>query len=466
VELNPVIIIPTYWTRGASSSRSERAEGREGSRSASKKASKGPKTALEKNFDQASAGAPFSHPTSLDDPAPPLVDCLTSLSNRKGVSKIVLVVATTDPAIDVRADDRVREIVSHFPALDILVFGTAETSSLFRRMEQLDMSMLINALSIKSYGATRNLGCLVATILGFDSLIFIDDDEVIDDPDFMAKATFGVGQGIPTGGYLLAKSGVVTDMTGDPFQMGTGHLKQGDDADIASMNKLMPAVKTHWADFLWKNQAVANETIAKALKPPRIHRSTIAFGGCLVLHREMFTQIAFDPWIMRGEDIDYVINARLHGGDVYIDSDWIIRHNSPETGRSPAARFRQNIYRLIYEHRKIEFAKSQVDLAQVSAHSLEPYPGRRISASIPLQAFITGLLRTIAGPNRGDYWKAAWDSLGRANVYARRNCNNYFELARYWPRTVERITEDVAIKSLVEGERGVDYSSLTGKIRL
>jgi len=458
VDLRPAIIIPTFWTRetGQPSSRPER------SSSSKRTSSSRRKSHFESSFDQASAGAPFSHPTALDDPNPPLVNCLSSLSNLKGVSKIILVVDTTDAAIDVRADDRVTEIAKQFPGLDILVFGTAETSSLFRRLEQLEMHSVIEALSIKSYGATRNLGLLVASILKFDSIIFMDDDEIVDDPNFISKGVFGLGQPIHSGGYLFAKSGVITDMTGDVFQQGAGHLKSGDDADRASLSKLMPKTKTHWADTFWRDQTCFNQAIKKALKPPRMHRSTFAFGGCLSIHREMFTKIAFDPWIMRGEDVDYVINTRLHGGDIYIDTEWIIRHDSPATERTPAERFRQNIYRFIYEHRKIEFAKSQVDLAQVTARSLEPFPGNRITSYIPLQAFVTGMLRTISGPNRNQYWRAAWDALGRANSYARKNCNNYFEFQRSWPAVVERLSEDVAVESLVKGEHGVDYSSMTG----
>ena len=468
MELRPAIIIPTFWTRAGSSSRPERSERREG-RSApkSKKGRRGSeRSSLPNGFDQASAGAPFSHPTALDNPNPPLADCLTSLSNLKGVGKIILVVATTDPAIDVRADDRVREIAEQFPQLNIILFGTSETGSLLRRLEQLEMNTIIEALTIKSYGATRNLGCLVASILGFDSLIFMDDDELVDDPDYMSKATFGLGQPIHSGGYLFGKSGMVTDMTGDFYQMGTGHLKREDSADKASLNKLMPRVKGHWADTFWKNQDAFMRTVALSLKPPRLHRSTIAFGGCFALHRELFTKIAFDPWIMRGEDVDYVINTRLHGGDIYIDDEWIIRHNSPDVGRTAAERFRQNIYRLIYEHRKIEFAKSQVDLAQVTAKSLEPYPGSRISASLPVQAFITGLLRSISGPHRGAYWRAGWDALGKANTYARKNCNKYFELQRQWPRAMEELSNDVALQSLAKGERSLDYSAMTGTFKI
>jgi len=393
------------------------------------------------------------------------VECLTSLSKLKGLNKIVLIVATTDSAIDVRADDRVREIVEKFPNLDILLFGTSETSSLFRRLEQLEMGSLIEALSVKSYGATRNLGCLVASVLDFDSIIFLDDDEIVDDPDFMLNAAFGLGQQIPSGGHLLAKSGMITDMTGDYYQLGAGKQKPDAAVDTANFNKSKPRVKRHWADTFWKDQDAINETIASALKPPRMHRSTIAYGGCLAIHRELFTKVAFDPWIMRGEDVDYVINVRMHGGDIYIDDEWTLRHNSPPTGRNSAERFRQNIYRQIYEHRKIEFAKSQVDLRQVTARSLEPFPGRCISPSTPALAFVTGILRTISGPHRADYWKSAWDALGKANAYARMNCNNYFNLQRSWPGSIEKLSNDVALRSIIKGERGVDYSAMTGSFK-
>ena len=454
--LRPAIIIPTYWTRAESS---------RDSKSSTRKPSKSKRAASKNSFDQASAGAPFSHPTALDNKKPPLVECLSSLSKVRGVNKIILVVATTDSVIDVRADDRVREIAEQFPQLDILLFGTSETSSLFRRLEQLEMNTLIDALSVKSYGATRNLGCLVASILGYDSLIFLDDDEIVDDPDFMTNATFGLGQPIHSGGHLLAKSGMITDMTGDYYQVGAGKLKPGDHIDSENFNRNKPRIKRHWADAFWKNQEALDETIASALKPPRLHRSTIAYGGCLAIHRELFTKVAFDPWIMRGEDVDYVINVRMHGGDIYIDDQWTVRHNSPETGRSPAERFRQNIYRQIYEHRKIEFAKSQVDLRQVTARSLEPFPGRRISPSIPAQAFVTGILRTVSGPDRGEYWRSAWDALGRANSYARMNCDNYFNLQRFWPGAIEKLSSDVALRSIIKGERGVDYSSMTGSFK-
>jgi GT2 family glycosyltransferase len=390
------------------------------------------------------------------------LDCLKSIAYLKNTPRIALLVNTTDSSLDVKADERVHEIVAQFPELDIFVFGSAERKSLFRRIEQLELGNLIEALSIRSYGAIRNLGCLLASIMGNDAIIFMDDDELIDMDDFFERAAFGLGHPIHSGGHLLAKTGMVTDMTGDFFQLGTGHLKHGDASANAALEKLAPQTKQGWQDRFWRMQGSINQSIELALRPPRLHRATMAFGGCLAIHREMFTKVAFDPWIMRGEDVDYVINARLHGGDVYIDDQWIVRHNSPESERGPAERFRQHVYRFIYEHRKLEFAKSQVDLAQVSAQSLMPYPGALVTQSIQLRAFITGILHSITGPDRKQYWRAAWDALGRANTYARKNCVNYFALQRAWSFAVDKLSHDVALKTLFSEERAqADRSART-----
>ena len=444
MDIQPLIVIPTFWTRG-DATRSKR--GQYGSA-----------------FDAASAGAPFSHPTALDNPHPPLADCLTSLSRIQNIGRIALLVATTDAAIDVRADERVREIAAAFPHLSISVFGSVEVGSLFRRLEQLELGTMIEALSIKSYGAVRNLGLILASILNEEAVVFIDDDEIIAHADFLERAMFGIGHPIHSGGYLFAKSGLLTDMTGDYYQAGSGNLR--DDRGPLPEPPTTETSAPSWTEVFWRQRDALHKAIQLALSPPRLHRATMAFGGCFAIHREMFSKVAFDPWIMRGEDVDYVINARLHGGDIYLDDQWSVRHNSPETqDRGPATRFRQNIYRFIYEHRKLEFAKSQVDLAQVSAQSLAPYPGNLLTQSVGWRAFVTGILHVISGPDRGEYWHAALDALGKANAYARANCVNYFALQRMWAHTMEKLSCDVALQSLFTGERSVDRSALTGSFK-
>ncbi|MDR1775014.1 MAG: glycosyltransferase [Actinomycetes bacterium] len=418
MNIRPLIIIPTYWTRGESTR--ARSDARR----------------------PAGAGgveAPYAHPSALTDEHPPLIACLKSLRQVSGLGRIALIVACDEEAIEVRADEKVRGIVEQFPELNIFVFGSAEAGSLYRRLEQLELGALIPTLQLKSYGAARNLGLAVASILGSDAVVFIDDDEVVDAPDFLEKAVFGIGHPIHSGGYLFAKSGLVRDMRGAYYNDDVGP----------------------WTDVLWRHRADFNRAVQIALRPPQMHRGQFAYGGCMVIHREMYTKIAFDPWIMRGEDVDYVINARLHGADIYLDDQWTIRHDTHERSRH-AIRFRQNVFRFIYEHRKLEFAKSQVDLAQVTPQQLMPFPGAWIATSVAIRAFITGLLHVLTGPDRGWYWQTALDATGRAGAYARENCVNYFALQRAWRFSMEKLWRDVALNPLFTGERTVDRSALTG----
>ena len=61
-------------------------------------------------------------------------------------------------------------------------------------------------------------------------------------------------------------------------------------------------------------------------------------GGCLALHKEAFKSLSFDPWIARGEDLDYMLDLRMYGSDIWFDNQWSLRHLPPET-ESEGTRF-------------------------------------------------------------------------------------------------------------------------------
>jgi hypothetical protein len=381
----------------------------------------------------------YDHPTPIDGESP-LPDCLRSLEDVRDVGKIVVLVAATDASIEHEAEDRVREIVDSFPSLDAMVFGPAELGSLHRRLEQLEFSDMIPGVGLTGYGAVRNTGLVVAATLGADVCVFIDDDEVITDPDFLHTGVEGLGMKTPDGKVLFAKTGYYVDAKGGH------HLK--DDA--------------HWSDALWREADDYNRAMGAVDAPPRIKPTTLAFGGCMALHRDMYCNVSFDPWVLRGEDVDYVINARMHGGDVFLDGDWHVVHRPPESP-SAAQHFRQDVYRFIYEHRKLEFARSQIDLRRVPATSLRPYPGDFVGAGVMWRAVGTSLLRALAGREPAAHLAIARSVFGEASRYARRNCDNYFAFQRRWPLLTERLWEDVALGSLFSGERQIDRTAITGR---
>ncbi len=411
--MEPVVVIPTFWTR--------RAGGRG-------------RTGFEER------AAVYDHPTPLDALEPPLAACLQSLRTVRGLGRVVVIVAVTEEAIAHQAEDRVRDIVEEFPDIDAFVFGPAEMGSLHRRLEQLEFADLIEGVTLTGYGAVRNAGLIAAAVLGHEAVIFVDDDELVESPDFLETALYGLGARLQDGTPLLAKSGYYVDEQG----------------------RWQKHEEPHWSDMFWRQEDAFNAALDVVMKPPRLQRAKVAFGGILALHRDMFSAVSFDPWVTRGEDIDYVINVRMHGGDVFIDDEWRILH-MPPAAVSEALRFRQDVYRFVYEHRKIEFAKSQVDLRQVTPRSMAPYPGEFIDSSVGWRAFATALLRAVARPEKGRYLRYGFSAVREASEYARENCQNYFEFQRRWPLLMERIWGDVALETLFTGERRIDRTAITGR---
>ncbi len=404
----PCVILPTFWTR-------RRTRGSERSQ------------------------AVYDHPTPVDQDGT-LPELLKSLDEVRGLGRVLVLVATTEPSIEHEAEDRVKGILADFPNIDALVVGGAEMGSLHRRMEQLEFADLISGVSLTGYGAVRNVGLIAAAVLGSETVVFVDDDQIVTDPAFLEVALEGIGERTASGKVIMAKSGFYTD------DAGNYHAK-----DTAP-----------WSDTFWRQNDSYNEALASVTAPPRIRPSTLAFGGCLALHRDMYCNVSFDPWVARGEDIDYVINARMHGGDVFLDGEWSIVHKPPAVAGT-ARQFRQDVFRFIYEHRKLEFSKSQVDLRQVTPDSLMPYPGQFVSSSIGWRARMTAVLRGLAGGERREYFTVARTAVPQASSYARANCEYYFAFQRRWPIMMDRLWEDIALKSLFTGERRVDRSAITGR---
>ncbi len=403
------VIIPTFWTR-------RRGRGSE---------RRGPYR--------------YDHPTPIDQDGT-LPECLRSLQGVEGLCKVVLIVATTDPSIEHAAEDRVAGILADFPELDSLVVGPAEMGSIHRRMEQLEFADILSGVSLDGYGAIRNVGLMVSAALGCDLAVFLDDDQIITDPAFLATAMEGIGSRTKDGKVILAKSGYYTDV-GGRHQVAR---------DVA------------WSDLFWRQDEAYNEALAVVAAPPRIRPSTVAFGGCLALHRHMYCSVSFDPWVVRGEDIDYVINARMHGGDVFLDGEWHVVHRPPQVP-SEAAAFRQDVFRFVYEHRKLEFSASQVDLRQVTPESLQPYPGPFVDSSINRRARATAFLRALGGKESKEYLDIARHAVAAASDFARENCERYFAFQRRWPLLMDALWEDVALKSIFTGERRIDRSAITGR---
>lgn len=359
----------------------------------------------------------YDHTTDIGEKGE-LGRCLRSLEGVQDIGLIVILVAA-DRSVEYEAVEKVRATVSEHPTLNVIVIGAAELAIVRERMEQLGIERVSQQIGLSGYGAIRNLGLVVTCALGFDAAVFIDDDEVIDDPAFLKKAMYGLGKLTRNGIPILAKTGFYINDEGS----------------------YLSKWKDKWYNRFWQQGNAFNEWIRKAMKGPRLSRSNHVCGGCLAVHKEAFRRLAFDPWIPRGEDLDYMLDLRMFGSDIWFDNQWQVRHLPPPSPHE-GARFRQDIYRWLYEYAKLEYSHSLIDLQKVTAGSLEPYPGPFLEKGLRRRIAITAFLRSLVRPDKKAYRRAAKEALTGATVYAEKNCTNYFEFQQIWPQIMERVDSD------------------------
>ena len=286
----------------------------------------------------------------------------------------------------------------------------------------------------------------MACALGFDAVVFLDDDEVVTDADFLRRAMYGLGKLTRKGIPILAKTGFYYNSEGS-------YLSK-------SQNK--------WYNRFWQQGSAFNKWIERAMHAPRLSRSNHVCGGCLALHKEAFKRLSFDPWIPRGEDLDYMLDLRMYGSDIWFDNKWSLHHLPPESA-SEGTRFRQDIYRWLYEYRKMEYSRTQIDLMQVKPSSLEPYPGPFLEPSIVRRIRITAFLRSLARPDKKAYRKAAKAARTEAAQYAQRNCTKYFEFQFVWSELMSRIEGDqilstALVRSAVSRAEAVASANANGRV--
>lgn len=388
--MNPVIVIPTYWTTS---------EERVG------------------NYD---------HATPVDATTPELARCLDSLEQVRGVMRtVVLLVAP--PEAERKARVRVDEICAAHPRLTPLVIGDEEARPVVSAITSMAPRLSGETVSLRGYGAIRNMGLMIASIFGHDVVVFFDDDEVALGPEFLVEAVYGLGQRTRQNLPVVAKSGYFVDEKGSPY------------AEVIS----------GWTEKYWDKGVGFNKLMARALEGTRISRSNVLCGGCMAIHAEAFTRVAFDPYITRGEDLDYLINLRLYGMDVWFDNRWRVMHLPPTTP-TPANRFRQNVFRWHYEKAKLDFANGKIDLNQVTPQSLMPYPGPWIGPELEDRVAQTALRRALGTKDHGAYLDIWRNVRAQAEKNARRHGSSYLTFQSWWPAMVQRLWGNAELARVIQ----------------
>lgn len=394
--MNAAIVIPSYWT-------DETAE--------------------------AHTPGAYDHATPLSQTRPDLESCLSSLE-QVGDCPTIIVLAVCPISATTDVARRVRQICDAHGSLDICVVTNIEAAQIMDRVSEIAPRGTGECISLRGYGAIRNMGLACAAVLGRSAVIFLDDDERVIGPDFVQKALYGLGQQTRQGLPILVKSGYFYDRSGSP---------------------MAPTDKVGICHRWWTKRIEFNRWMKRALEGTRVSRSNYVCGGCMALHARAFMRVAFDPYITRGEDLDYLFNMRMMGYDVWFDNQWSVRHLPPQIEqRSP--RFMQDVYRWYYERAKLRHASRQPDLNPVTPASLMPYPGPWISNELDERVRKTAMVRTFFTHEHAGYFHIWKHGRAEAERYARENQGQYLRFQSFWPKIMDGLWGDIKLSSMLKGK--------------
>jgi hypothetical protein len=292
----------------------------------------------------------FDHPILLNEEGT-LGRLLDSLSIfRRMAGKIVVIsVANTRgiaEAVMDKADQIIEPYRSHY---DITNMGQSTLEKITGYLADKGVSKdALDLVNLSNYAAVRNICSLAGVINGTQYTIFIDDDEIFTDPDFLNKIQENMGR--------------VVD--GEKVEALAGYYLQPDTYLLEESS--VPKWRAPW----WNSAAAMNAAFEKIIgQEPRVKPTPFVFGGNMTVSLEVLKTVPFDPRITRGEDIDFLLNLRIRGITFYLDRKLAIKHLPPDSAQQAWKKVREDAIRFLYERKKVR------DHPQLTLQELQPYPG-------------------------------------------------------------------------------------------
>jgi hypothetical protein len=301
------------------------------------------------------------------------------------------------------------------PDFNVLVLVAAVT----QHENSIARKRVIHLLAPFHYGNIRNLQLLIPASLGADVIIALDDDEIVPE-DYLTRALKWIGKKLGNRA-VTGVGGPYLDSKGSPYlpepEMGTNLFA----AKSVLINQTM------------------RELMAKA---DRLIETPMVFGGNMVFHKKLFSQVCFDPAIPRGEDIDYLINAKIAGESFFFDPKLVITHLPPRHYESPEyGKMKQDLIRFTYEREKLVHAG-------LNPSAFSPYPGCLLDEEI----FRLGVeaLFAIGSEALAKRFGTPEEIVQEARDFAKYNLPRYFEFAKLWPEMIKEVQNNRNFKIELE----------------
>jgi hypothetical protein len=311
----------------------------------------------------------FDHPTPLDTPGTlrRTLESLVPLAAQQGV-EVGVVAAGSAPALEAAVERRVREVIASPPLpYPVRLFAASHLNILKDFCLTQGRPEWLPLLSLAGYSQIRNLTLILANICGAGALLSLDDDEIITDPDFLTKIEVDL--------ELLGRENPVFGLAG---------VYRNADGGV-----LLPEPTDPWAEAWPKIQWLNAALKELVLDGPRLKPTPLGFGGNLVVPAALGRRIPFDPAITRGEDTDYLLNARLLQIPFFLDNTLEIIHLPPEKPHPTWLRLRQDLMRFCYTRLKLRQQEPGQGRAMVTPQELKPYPGNFLEDDLSLRAFLS-----------------------------------------------------------------------------
>ncbi|MGI8826989.1 MAG: hypothetical protein ACR2JC_15375 [Chloroflexota bacterium] len=394
------VVVPTYWSRAGGAS--------------------------------CAGDAVYDHPTAVDAPSTldALLESLEKLDTRTFYLLILVAVTGADVARD--AEARVRDLVAGYPGVTSLVFGPSTLQVLRERLNGEAGEDRTSFLDLARYPKIRNLQLAIPLTLGSQAIVALDDDEIVTDSAFLRKATEPLGTSID--------GRVVDGLSGYYLQDDGGILLRIDPDKSRSPN-------------IFDRKASIMNAATEMLQrdPGDIVLTPFCFGGNMEFTPELAASVGFDPQITRGEDIDYLINARLEGKNIFMRKDLRILHRPPAGGSYQDAswsKLEQDVMRFTYEREKLLISQTVPDLRPLTVEELMPYPGEFLSDNHEEDA--REALSAARYPEDIDGF------LRHTTETAREKIDEYLRFRTSWPNVTARLRDDAGLRDkLLSRMRGV-----------
>ncbi len=367
----------------------------------------------------------YDHPTPIDQEGTlgRLLDSMHIINNDN--FELAIIIAVTTPELKKTAYKKVNQIIEkHQPPVKTYIITDQHLNKIKKLYHQLS-KLNTRIFSLRGYSNIRNMCLYTAYILKADLAVLIDDDEVFEDANFIDKAVEFIG-GRLYGQTVDAVAGYYLNKNDEYY----------DDVEIEPW-------MTFWNRFSSKRR-VFDKIIGSE---PRLKKTPFAFGGLMVIHRNLFKIVPFDPELTRGEDIDYVINSRMFGFNFFLDNTLSIKHLSPGKHHAVWQRLRQDIYRFFYEKAKIESQKEHPNMIMVEPEDFDPYPGEFMKFDLEDKVTKTNLILALdyltqkkieaAKATIKNVYISKYDAVPDYNVF-----NKYLKIQENWRELLDFAQEN------------------------